>query len=237
MPKRLPSLLRDNYSLREIKYAQTKNAILDIFTEKLKKQYIEEVSIREICNEAQISEGTFYNYFPKKTDILVMHIALWSIKSTWLANKKLKETGSGLKAINEIFAFTAHEMQERGVVLYEVISFLSRMRKIMEVKDISFAEKVVVFPDLPGIEKIKAKNISDMMRVYIDKAIVNKELPKNINIDHLQLNIRTIFFGAPLALTLEYVDKIDAVYQNELGILWRSLQSGTKQKNIDKQIN
>lgn len=223
MPKRPASLLQSECSLRERKYAKTKNIILDIFTEKLKKQLIEEVSIKDICIEAQISEGTFYNYFPKKTDILVLFIAQWSIKARWLADKKFAETGSGLRAIDEIFAFTADEMQRRGPVMFEVISFLSRMRTTPPVEDISMAEKLVAFPDMMGIEKVKAQNLVDMAKFFLDKAIANRELPKNVNMEKLQLGIRTIFFGAPLALTQAHVKKVGFVYQNSMDMLWSSI--------------
>ncbi len=223
--KHIASLLHCKCSLRESKYAKTKKEILDVFTEKLKKQHLEEISIKEICDEAQISEGTFYNYFPKKTDVLSFLISLWSVEVSWLAKKKEEETDSGIEAIKEIFSFTAREMQDKGPVMYEIISYISQMRKIIDVKDIGKAEKLAAFPDKDDIEKIKAQNIDGITKLFLEHAILKGELPSNINIASVQLTLRAIFFGTPLALTQEHVDKIEHAYHQGLNIFWKSIKN------------
>jgi len=47
-------------SLREKKYATQKLKILDIFDEKLKSKSLAEISVKEIAQELEISEMTFF---------------------------------------------------------------------------------------------------------------------------------------------------------------------------------
>ena len=65
------------------------------------------MSIKEICEEVQISEGTFFNYFPKKNDILNYFIALWSIEVKFYINELDQE--KPLEAIENAFIFTCSE--------------------------------------------------------------------------------------------------------------------------------
>ena len=219
-------------TLRERKYAKTKKAILDIFIAKLNKQQMEDISIKEICDEIQISEGTFFNYFPKKTDILVYYIALWSIEVTWKAQEKEKQ-GSSLLAIEEIYNHTADVAQKLAPILFEAIAYIAKQKKILEFDEISKAEHLTVFSNLKGIEDVPAGNIVSITRSFLERAIKTGELPKNTNIDFAQLALRTIFFGTAMALSQSHVDKLKIAYQKNIKILWNSLKSF--QDRADKQ--
>lgn len=57
-------------SLREKKYAKTKLALLDAATERIGEKTFDAISVKELCEQAEVSEATFFNYFPKKQDLL-----------------------------------------------------------------------------------------------------------------------------------------------------------------------
>ncbi len=59
------------YSLREIKHARTKIALMKAFIEHLRHSSFEDISVKDACKRAEISEGTFFNYFPGKIDYLL----------------------------------------------------------------------------------------------------------------------------------------------------------------------
>eukprot|EP00439_Symbiodinium_sp_Y106_P087681 s1_g217.t1 len=56
--------------LRERKKAQTREKIVLEAKQLFRKNGFEETLIEEIASQAVVSEGTVYNYFPTKTDIL-----------------------------------------------------------------------------------------------------------------------------------------------------------------------
>jgi len=55
------------YPLREKKHARTKITIMAAFIKCLEKTRFEDISIRQICKSVEVSEGTFFNYFPRRS--------------------------------------------------------------------------------------------------------------------------------------------------------------------------
>ncbi len=57
-------------SLREMKKIDTKKKIFKVAGRLFKEKGYENTTVDEITSEAQIGKGTFFNYFPTKTDLL-----------------------------------------------------------------------------------------------------------------------------------------------------------------------
>ena len=57
--------------LRQRKFARTRLALAGALSKALVQQTLSEVSVKALCREAEVSEATFFNYFPRKEDILV----------------------------------------------------------------------------------------------------------------------------------------------------------------------
>lgn len=215
---------KQKITLRERKFAQTKLAILNAFISRLKKIHIEEVSIKDVCEEVQISEGTFFNYFSKKTDILLYFISLWSLEAKYQADKIDKD--KPLLAIESIFTYTTDKMMDNAPVIFEIICFIAKQREVLVVKDITLAEKLLAFKDYPGIEKYHSTSLVEIFRPYLEQAIKNSDLPKETNIKLTLLILRSIFFGTPLALSQAHVEKVRPVYCTRLEMLWTALRQG-----------
>ncbi|CAG0962459.1 MAG: TetR/AcrR family transcriptional regulator [Candidatus Methanoperedens sp.] len=63
-------------SLREKKKIETKNKILEVSGRLFKEKGIENTTVDEITREAGIGKGTFFNYFPSKTALLLYFVEL-----------------------------------------------------------------------------------------------------------------------------------------------------------------
>ena len=59
------------FSLRERKFARTRLALAEIVTHHLENAPLEALSVKALCERAQISEATFFNYFQKKEAIVL----------------------------------------------------------------------------------------------------------------------------------------------------------------------
>ena len=57
-------------SKQQLKSMETKARIFDAAKRILKKQGYEELSIKNICEEAKVSNGSFYHHFKTKDDLL-----------------------------------------------------------------------------------------------------------------------------------------------------------------------
>ena len=77
----------EQYSLRELKHAKTKISIVNAFISALEKSKFDDISIRSICKTVEISEGTFFNYFPEKIDIVTFYVDAIFIKAVWKARR------------------------------------------------------------------------------------------------------------------------------------------------------
>jgi len=61
----------ESQSLREKKKIETKNKIFEVAGRLFKEKGFEDVTVDEITREAGIAKGTFFNYFPTKTSLLL----------------------------------------------------------------------------------------------------------------------------------------------------------------------
>lgn len=74
--------MEDELSLRERKKLETRNRVLDTAIQLFQEQGFEQTSIDEIAAQANISRGTFFNYFANKEAVLLE-----------LAQNELRELG------------------------------------------------------------------------------------------------------------------------------------------------
>lgn len=70
----------ENFSLRKINYVKTRTTILKTTANLLKQKEFSDITVDEICQRAQISRGTFFNYFSTKEHIFHYFIRIFTIK-------------------------------------------------------------------------------------------------------------------------------------------------------------
>jgi AcrR family transcriptional regulator len=212
--------------LREKKFAQTKLSLLNAAIEAIKYKTLDDISVRELCETAFVSEGTFFNYFSKKTDLLIYFIQLWSIEVAWRAEHTTDQS-SGLKIIEKVFELTAKE-QIMGTtkVLDEIISYLARVPELVQNQyyTISLAEKLMAFPDLEGIENMPDMGLIPIFQPLIQRAIKKRELPKNTDIKLALVALYSMFFGVRLFSRQREPEKLAEHYQAQLQLLWKGLK-------------
>ncbi|MBU2530972.1 MAG: TetR/AcrR family transcriptional regulator, partial [Elusimicrobia bacterium] len=88
--------MTDNYSLRERKHAQTKVNLAKAFFKEICQSGFHDVSIKKVSEMSNVSEGTFFNYFPKKVDILCYSMRMSALS----AIMDVKNKGNKLSTIN-----------------------------------------------------------------------------------------------------------------------------------------
>src|SRR5438876_5209115 len=97
--------------LREKKFARVRLAILSAALQLMKERSLADISVREICELAQVAPATFFNYFPSKEDVLVYYMRLWSIPVT-LQCRAAAAQGTMFDAVAAVFDYTAREMEQ-----------------------------------------------------------------------------------------------------------------------------
>jgi AcrR family transcriptional regulator len=212
------------YSLREKKHARTKLALMNAFTERLQKSRFEDISIRDVCRSAEISEGTFFNYFPEKIDVIIYYVNLMTMKFIWKARQKTPK-GKYIALINSFFEELADDLTRINIT-YEIISIMIVQNKKPKKAIISNAEKHLFFPDLDGIEDISPILMVEYFKECIEGALKNRELPRSVNIDNALVSLMTIMVGTMIAIKFSKIKNIKYQYLRQLQILWTELGVG-----------
>jgi AcrR family transcriptional regulator len=182
-----------------------------------------------------VSEATFFNYFPSKTDLLVYFVQLWTIEAGWHAGRAL-ELGSGLDAIEAIFEFAAQRHAENPEVMAEIIAYRARRKAGIPLRTITEVEKKTAFPDLEGIEQVPAAGLDSILPSLIAKAVEQGELAEDTDISSVALTLAAIFFGIPIVQRNMKQHSVAELYGSQLNFIWAGLKARAQEVQERRDI-
>jgi AcrR family transcriptional regulator len=209
-------------TLRAKKHARTKVALAMAFIEKLKDFRFEDISIREICRDVELSEGTFFNYFDEKIDVVNYYLNLVDLKIIWKARRK-GQGADRLALIDRAFAGLV-EMVISPNLVSEIITAMVRQKESPQKIAISPMEKRYAFEDCPGIENEPTMRLEDFFRSAIEGAVKNGELPGRQDVEDVVVSLKTILVGTLLAARRDKTNRdLNYHYRRQLAILWKGL--------------
>jgi len=214
-------MIKREYSLREKKHARTKIALMSAFMTRLRNSRFEDISIRDVCKNAEVSEGTFFNYFPEKIDVITYYVNLMTIKLVWNAQQKSPK-GKYITLVNAFFEELADEFAKINIK-YEIISIIVVQHEKPKKSVIPDIEKHLFFPNLDGIEDIAPLFMDEFLKKCLEGALKTGELPENVNIDNALVSLLTIMVGTMIAIKFNNVKNIKYQYLRQLQILWTEL--------------
>lgn len=214
-------MTQPDYSLREKKHARTKIALMNAFIERLQNSRFENISIKDVCRSAEISEGTFFNYFPEKIDVITYYVNLMTMQVIWKARRKVAE-GKHIDLINAFFEELADELTKINIT-YEIISIMVVQHERPKKAVIADIEKHLVFPDLAGIEKMEPLLIYEFFGQCMEDARNSGELPKSIKLNDALVSLITIMVGTMIAVKFINIKDIKHQYRRQLKTLWTEL--------------
>ncbi len=215
------------YSLRERKHARTKLALMSAFIERLRKARFEHISIRAVCKSVEVSESTFFNYFPEKIDVITYYINLMTLKIVWKARQK-SPRGQYIALLTAFFEEMADEFNNANIA-YQLISIMLVQQEKPKTSFISDIEKRLFFPELAGIEHIGPLFIDEFFRDCLDRAQKNGECPGGVNIANAWVSLMAILVGTLIAVKFSAAGKYGGVksvkyhYLRQLQRLWTEL--------------
>ena len=210
-----------NEGRRERKHAQTRLDLLRALEEALKRGPLEEVSVRELALAADVSEATFYNYFPTKADLAFYFVQLWSIDVGWHA--AAADPRGPRAAIAAVLDATAASIVAAPRLMGEVIAVQARLTGKAALAPVSALEKRLAFPDRAGIEAIDAVGLDGLLVPRIAAARASGALPAAVDEQAALLSLAAIFFGVPLLLARRAPAQVASAYRQQLDIVWAGL--------------
>ncbi len=217
----MPTL--DDLPLRPRKFALTKVGLLNAAIERLDDCSLEELQVRELCRAVDISEASFFNYFPKKTDLLVYFVQLWTLDVAWHALLSEPRPSSSREALERIFEFSGKQAAEHPGVMAEVLAAQARLTEPPAQGELTLAERLAAFPDRPGIETLEARGLDSLFPELLAQAVKRGELPKKTDVRAAFLGLTAIFFGVPTVLRRIDPRAVAGAYREQLAIYWAGL--------------
>lgn len=210
--------------LRARKYAQTRLNLRNAVAERLEQRSLDEISVKELCEAAVISEATFFNYFPRKADLVNYLIQLWTLELNWHGRQEAGR-GAGVAIIDRVFERAAEQIQARPGLMGEIIAHQARLRERPQLKELTPAERLLAFPGLTDIEEIPDHGIEGILVASLQEAVHLGQLPPNTHLNTVLVALVSIFFGVPLALRAANPKGVGAMYRQELAVLWAGVRA------------
>ncbi|MCO6412790.1 MAG: TetR/AcrR family transcriptional regulator [Thiogranum sp.] len=213
--------------LREKKFARTRLALARALSQALTDQPLPGVSVKALCHEAEVSEATFFNYFPGKQDLMGYLAQMWLLELGWHVQAAAAQS-AGLPVIDALFAHTATTCARKPGVFRELLVWIARGASPGQTTEISAVEKRLAFPDLEGIDAISIKGLDALLVTPLEAAIAAGDLPANTLVPALLSALLSVLLGAPLTLLSGDPRKIGAVYRQQLNLLWAGARAAAR---------
>jgi len=216
-------------SLRERKFARTRLALAGALAAALTERSLADVAVKPLCAEAEVSEATFFNYFPGKADLMAYLAHLWLLELGWHI-QQASDRSRGLPAIDELFGHAAATCARKPGVFRELLVWIARGGSLDPALAISDIEKQLAFPNLAQIEQIPLKGIDAWLVAELQAAIAAGTLPANALLPTLLAALLTILLGVPLTLLASAPDKVAGMYRQQLALLWAGVKATAGQR-------
>jgi AcrR family transcriptional regulator len=225
MPEAIEEAPLSQLPLRERKFARTKLALLEATLERLREKRLADITVRELCDAAEVSEATFFNYFKKKHDLLRYFIQIWNLEASLVATEKAGADG-GVDYIGAIFEHTGQRIADNPRVMLEIIGHMAQAEPeewSCEQQPLGTAERLQAFPDVDGVAAVEECEMDNMFRSAIERAKTRGELPAHVNTDAAVAAVIAIFFGIPLWHAALTPEAVPGLYASSLKTLWAGL--------------
>jgi AcrR family transcriptional regulator len=211
-------------ALRTRKFARTRLTLARALAQSLAAQPLSEVPVKSLCEQAEVSEATFFNYFPRKQDLMAYLAHLWLLELNWHAHSAAAGT-QGLAVIDRVFAQTAKTCEATPGLFRELLVWMARGGNLEQSMELTAVEKQLAFPKLAGIEQTPIKGIDSWLAAHLESAIAQGDLPANALVPSLLASLLAILLGVPLLLLSSDPRKVAGVYRQQLAILWAGVRA------------
>ena len=210
--------------LRQRKFARTRLGLAHVLADALGSQRFDEIPVKHLCRAAEVSDATFFNYFPRKQDLLAYLGHLWVLELGWHV-QAAAQSGRGIPVIEVLFAQVARTCERRPGVLAELLAWIARGGNLSDTLQISAIEKRLAFPDLDGIDQMPVKGVDAWLLPQIEAAMSQGELPDNVLVPLVMSSLLSVLFGVPLTLLATDPARIAAQYRQQLAIVFAGVRA------------
>lgn len=214
------------FPLRDQRRARTRVKLVEALVARLGTRTLDEIAVAELCAEANIAPGTFFNHFPTKEDLLRHYAQLWSLRVDLVARRAGAEHVDPLAAIEALFATTAEDIARRPGVVLEIIARIAHTGAGGAPPPVDLVERLLFLDDAEDASTLSDEGLQAILTAWIARAVEFGSLPPETNVDAVVLGAASVFFGAPLLRAHDAPETIGACYARGLAFLWAGARAG-----------
>ena len=219
-PDALPPLPFDDLPQREKKFARTRLGVLDALVARLDEDPFEAIVVRDLARDVGVSEGTVFNHFNHKGELLTYFNVVWGLEVGLLTRQLVKDETCVLPAITALFADTAKRVVAHPTAMLELIAHQARMPIHSTLPEITPAERLLRFGRVPGILTQPASGLEVVLPRLVVRATETGELPPHADVTQLTLALASTLLGVPLLLGRRQPEAVGACYSAQLALIW-----------------
>jgi AcrR family transcriptional regulator len=208
------------FSIREWNRASTRVRLARALLELLGERAVADIPVQELCDAAAISPGTFFNQFPRKSDLVIYLTQLIQID---VAHAAAQRSTPGLSRIEGMFDRTAELMVQHPWGMGEIISAQASLRQRPQLPEISPAERAVAFPDLAVDDIPSGILLREAFELELTRAAARREIPHDTEIASVAQMLHCIYFGVPFGTWMDTA-QVGQHYERLVQLLWSSLR-------------
>lgn len=205
-------------TLRQKKLIKTKHDLAQAFAKKLSSERFDEISIKDICQKMEVSEASFYNYFPQKIDVIA-YLYKAKMFKTYAMVRPLLKTRTFKECIEKTFELITSEIKH-PFIFFEILTLIGMHKKHVASFHITEKELACIFPDVI-CEKIPMVSLQEFFEELIEAGYKAQDIPEYISKKTLAQFLMTILTGVPLSTPHEEFSRLGEIYQTHLSLLWK----------------
>lgn len=221
--------LVDSFSLREINFAKTRLNILQVVKDRMIQKDFENITVDEICRFAEISRGTFFNYFPTKNHIFNYYIRIWIVQmGLEMEDESFKDKPSEEK-INNIYNKVIEEDKKSPGFINNYLKYLLETKETKNEIKLTQAEFAYQF----SLEKVTSNEIEKLNNLSLEKILENfliqginsGKFKKDLNIEHTLLLLVSMFFSPIIAKHINKSYDLKKYYEDSLNNILHNMEA------------
>jgi len=198
---------------RALNKANTRIDILNAVYRLSQSSNFRNLKVKAIADAAEITEMTFFNYFPSKEDILRYMMAIWALDLIALQQQKPL---AGEAAIRRVFQHTATRVKQHPGLMVNFISYLVTKEISPDAIDIEVADRSILYPEQSQLWEVEIPSGNELLLRHL------MEINPNSNNMQTLLHLASCFYGDVLIAHTANLD-IENLYNQSLDLIFRNL--------------
>ena len=207
--------------LRKEKAARLKVHVLQTALKLTGKRSFADLYVDDLCAKVKISKVTFFKYFPQKEDLLLYHLRIWCLDRAVELKARPKE---GLQGIYYLSDKLSEVCEQYPGIMLGLIGYLSDTKRLPKPFPVKPEEKMVLYPDVPGIQQVEILSIDQMLEKFTLEGIFRKDFTKTSSTRDIAYLLFAALLGSIVTSHLNQISPLKFYFRKNVDLILKGLQ-------------